>query len=462
MILLPAYKGKSIGVFGLGKSGSATITSLLESGAVVYASDDNAKARESLPKEKNLHAIAHAEWKWEALDAVILAPGVPLTHPKPHDVVAMATKHNVPVIGDVELLLEAQKDATVIGITGTNGKSTTTALIAHILKEAGKDVEVGGNLGTPVLSMRALGKGGVYVLELSSYQLDLLKTARIHVACLLNFSPDHIDRHGTMEGYIAAKKHIFDRQQKDDVAIIGIDDVYGEALARTLIAEKQRTVLPVALTQNVKDGVTVNHQGMLDDGKTQVAINVFPRLKGKHNWQNAAFAFAACARVGLDEKTIVSGMESFPGLAHRLEWVTKVAGVEFINDSKATNADASSKALDAYDVIYWIAGGKAKEGGIEPLGQFFPRIRHAFLVGAAMDEFAKTLEGKIPYTKSVDLKTATEQAAELAFKEGREGATVLLSPACASFDQWPNFEVRGDAFRDYALAIAKEKHHAAA
>lgn len=460
--MLPAYKGKSVGVFGLGKSGSATIASLLESGATVYASDDNAKAREALPKGERLHAVPHAEWKWEALDAVILAPGVPLTHPRPHDVVVMSNGHNVPVIGDVELLLSAQSEATVIGITGTNGKSTTTALIAHILKEAGKDVEVGGNLGTPVLSMKPLGKGGIYVLELSSYQLDLLRTARIHVACLLNFSPDHIDRHGTMEGYIAAKKHIFDRQQSSDIAIIGIDDAYGEALARTLIGERQRKVLPVALTQNVNGGITVDAQGMLDDGQTKIAINIFPRLKGKHNWQNAAFAFAACKQVGLDEKNIVCGMETFPGLAHRLEWVAKVSGVEFINDSKATNADASSKALDAYEVIYWIAGGKSKEGGIEALAHYFPRIRHAFLVGAAMDEFATTLEGNVPYSRSGDLKTATRQAAELAFKERKDGATVLLSPACASFDQWPNFEVRGDAFREYALEIAKEKQHAAA
>ncbi|MFO1241697.1 MAG: UDP-N-acetylmuramoyl-L-alanine--D-glutamate ligase [Rickettsiales bacterium] len=462
MILLPSYKGKSVGVFGLGKSGAATINALLASGATVYASDDNATARDSLAKHEKLHALPHAEWKWSDLSAVVLAPGVPLTHPKPHDVVAMADKNNVPVTGDVELLLAAQPDATVIGITGTNGKSTTTALIAHILKEAGKDVEVGGNLGTPVLSMRALGKNSIYVLELSSYQLDLLKTARIHVACLLNFSPDHIDRHGSMEGYIAAKKHIFDHQRQADVAIIGIDDAYAEALARTLIEEKQRRVLPIALTRKVKDGISVNEQGLLDNGKTKIAINIFPRLKGRHNWQNAAFAFAACSEVGLEEKAIVAGMESFPGLAHRMEWIAKVNGVEFINDSKATNADAASKALGAYDVIYWIAGGKAKEGGIEALGEYFPRIRHAFLVGAAMDAFAHTLEGNVPYTKSGDLKTATAQAAELAFKEKKEGATVLLSPACASFDQWPNFEVRGDAFRDYALAIAKEKQHAAA
>lgn len=484
MILLPAYTGKKVGVFGLGKSGSATIASLLASGATVYASDDNANAREALERQERLHPMPHAAWPWSELNTLVLAPGVPLTHPAPHAAVKLAHENKVPVIGDIELLLSANPEAHVIGITGTNGKSTTTALIGHILKQAGRDVEIGGNLGTPVLSLRALDKNGIYVLELSSYQLDLLKTVRIHTACLLNFSPDHIDRHGSMEGYIAAKKHIFDRQQKSDRAIIGIDDAASEALARTLIAETvppplrgragcaapgegYRTIIPVSTAQPASKGINVDAKGMLTDQTSHeiLSINVgdFPRLRGRHNWQNAAFAYAACRSVGLDAEEIIAGMQNFPGLAHRMEWIARINGVEFINDSKATNADAAAKALDAYETIYWIAGGKSKEGGIASLGRYFPRIVHTFLIGAAAEEFAGTLKGHGEYTQAGDLKNATELAAKMAFKDKRTNAVVLLSPACASFDQWPNFEVRGDAFRAAVKAIAeKESENAAA
>jgi UDP-N-acetylmuramoylalanine--D-glutamate ligase len=454
MILLPQYKGKKVGVVGLGKSGMATIAALEASGAEVLAWDDGLAKKGGAP----VTLTPLPEWPWAEVADLILSPGVPLTHPTPHEAVTRAKQHGVRVIGDVELLLTACPEATVIAITGTNGKSTTTALIGHILREAGQRVEVGGNLGTPVLSFAPLAAGDIYVLELSSYQLELLDQARIHCGCFLNITPDHLDRHGTMEGYVNAKKNIFLKQQPGDTCIIGVDDAYTEAVAREFIARGDRRVIPVGIHARVADGIEVKN-GVLEDGLQNARIDLTPclALKGAHNWQNAAVAYAACRVAGLTVEQIAAGMQSFPGLAHRMERVGTVAGVTFVNDSKATNADATAKALGSYDQIYWIAGGLPKEGGITSLGAFFPRIRHAFLIGQAADDFAQTLEGHVPYTQCGTLDVATRTAAEMAWREGGEGACVMLSPACASWDQWPNFEVRGNAFRDYVQALQKEQ-----
>lgn len=438
MITVAEYKDQKIGVFGLGKAGEAAVTSLVAGGAKVFAWDD------SLTKESG-NNINYKNWDWNNIKALVLSPGVPLTHPKPHEVVTFANKYNVPIVGEVELLFRTCLDATYIGITGTNGKSTTTTLIGHILQQAGVRCEVGGNLGTPALALEPLGKGGVYVIEMSSYQLDLLKTVRFNVAVLLNITPDHLDRHGDMAGYIAAKKHIFDRQTKDDVAVVDV------GIRLEALGIREAKIIEISAEQKLTEGVFVQ-DGILHDGNTQFDISAIPSLIGKHNWQNAAAAYAACRAVGVLPEKIYAAMQNFAGLRHRLQLVATINGVRFINDSKATNADATQNALAPYHNIYWIAGGKPKSGGIESLENYFPNIAHAFLIGEAEADFAKTLEGKVPYTCCGTLEVAVAKAAEMA----KDGNVVLLSPACASFDQFKSFEHRGDVFCELVEKLEKK------
>lgn len=420
MIPLPKYTGKKVAIVGLGKTGLAAAHALHNAGAKLLIWDDNEDACSRLPAPLAQYVVPYSEW--ENVDLLVASPGVPLTHPAPHPAIARMQVAGVPIVGDVELLYEGCPEATYIGITGTNGKSTTTSLIGHILRAAGLRCEVGGNLGEPVLAMAPLGKGEIYVLELSSYQLDLIHTTRFNVAVWLNLTPDHIDRHGSLEGYIAAKQHIFDRQDKDCVAIISTDDAPSAALYETL---KQGTANTITL-------------GSVNAPLPQT-------LQGAHNMQNAAAAWAACRAVGLDDEAIARHIMTFPGLAHRMEWLGEREGIIFVNDSKATNADAAARALGTYHDIYWIAGGVPKEGGIEPLAEYFPRIRKAYLIGEATDAFAQTLEGKLPYHRSGTLTHAFADA--LADAKAAGGGAIVLTPACASFDQFANFEARGEAFR---------------
>lgn len=442
MITITEYKGQSVGVFGLGIAGEATVAALKAGGANVWSWDDRAAGTKHF-----------REWPWQELKALVLSPGVPLTHPKPHEVVVLAKQHNVPVIGDVELLYRAQPQARYVAITGTNGKSTTTTLIGHILQSAGLKVQVGGNLGTAALALEPLGDDGIYVLELSSYQLDLVRTTRFHVAVFLNITPDHIDRHGDMQGYVAAKMHIFDRQTKDDVAVIAVDDEWTREMVLGTRYSVLGGIIPVSAHETLEKGIYVK-SGRLKEQfftgygvpSTEYDLVSIPTLTGQHNWQNAAAAYAAARACGVAPDTIFAAMKTFPGLRHRLQLVATIQGVRFINDSKATNADATSNALAPFEHIYWIAGGKPKEGGIESLAAYFPKITHAFLIGQAEEEFADTLRGRVAFTRCGTLQVAVEKAAKMAFAEGKKGAVVLLSPACASFDQWKNFEQRGDAF----------------
>ena len=452
MIFLPNVSGILFGAVGLGKSGRATVASLLASGAQVVAWDDGEAGRAAAMSEFPSIAIKPvAEWDFAALASLVMSPGIFLTHPA----VIAAQKAGVEVIGDIELLYRAQPDATYIGITGTNGKSTTTTLIAHILKACGKRVEVGGNLGTPALALAPLDAIGIYVLELSSYQLDLVRTTKFNMAVLLNISPDHIDHHGSMENYIAAKMHIFDRMDGDDIAIIGVDDATCEAICRTMLVETEQLVLPIAAGCSVTHGVHWANGKLFNTlGEINIDligdISAIKSLQGEHNGQNAAAAYAACLVNGCSHVDIINAMQTYPGLAHRMEWLGEVAGVQFVNDSKATNADAAEKALKTYDDIYWILGGVSKEGGIAPLARYFPKVRHAYLIGEAAGDFAKTLEGRVSYTHCGTLDKAFDaanNAAALAVqKNGQSTPCVLLSPACASFDQFANFEVRGAAF----------------
>jgi UDP-N-acetylmuramoylalanine--D-glutamate ligase len=443
------FQGRPMGVLGLAKSGRAAAKALAAGGAEILAWDDNPKVREALAAELPIRDLGTANWR--DIAALVLSPGIPHSFPEPHPAVIRAREAGAAIIGDLELLGRAQPDARYIGITGTNGKSTTTALIGHILAAAGRRVEVGGNLGTPALSLAPLGRDGSYVIEASSFQLELISSLAFDIAVLLNITPDHLDRHGTMEGYVAAKRQIFARQNKAAAAIVGIDD----AICRDLCDELRRTgparVVPISVLEPVSGGVYVD-QGWLVDAMGAQSMRVLDlglaeRLPGAHNWQNAAAAYAVARVSGVDTAAATTAICSFPGLAHRQELVDTIDGVRYINDSKATNADATEKALLCYPAIYWIAGGLAKAGGIEFLAPHFGRLRHTFLIGRATEEFAATLDGSVPFTRCGDLATAVAAASAQARHDGVPGAVVLLSPACASYDQFKNFEERGDIFR---------------
>lgn len=447
---LPYASGKTYAVLGLGKTGRATIASLLESGARVIAWDDGEAARSAAAAEFASITLAPvSQWDYGNLAALVMSPGILLSH----EAVRKAEASGVEVLGDIELLYRAQPEATYVAITGTNGKSTTTSLIAHILAACGKRVEVGGNLGIAALSLAPLGAGAYYVLELSSYQLELVRRTRFNTAVWLNISPDHLDHHGSMEHYIAAKQHIFDRQQPQDIAIIGIDDAASAAIARQLQHAQTQRVIPIAVTQHTPAGIDVKHAALharlAAESEARADLSACRALQGEHNWQNAAAAYAACAVNGCAHADIMAAMHSYPGLPHRMQWLGEIAGVQYVNDSKATNADAAEKALKTYDNIYWILGGVAKEGGIEPLVPYFSKIRHAYLIGEAADSFAGILEGQVPWTRSGTLTNAVASAAADARKAAENNSakpSVVLAPACASFDQFPNFEKRGDAF----------------
>ena len=456
MIDLSFLTGKTIAVFGLGRSGIATANALINGGATVLAWDDNEANR----VKSGLTVTDLKTADWTSIDALVLSPGVPLTHPKSHWTVELAKEHAVEIIGDVELLARAHRDTPKVGITGTNGKSTTTALIGHILKATGRDTEVGGNLGQPVLTFAPLANDGAYVLELSSYQLDLTTDIDLDVAILLNVTPDHLDRHGDMTGYVKAKRRIFDGTTNGRVAVIGMDDAYGEALFAELKALGEHKPVPISGDRAVSGGVYAVNGQLIDDlddaAETVLDLNTVATLTGIHNHQNAAAAYAAVRSLGLTRTQAVEAIATFPGLAHRQELVAVIDGISYVNDSKATNAEAAARALTSYADIYWIAGGVAKDGGIDSLKEELSSVRHAFLIGDAAEAFAASLENRVANSRSGDLETAVRQARDMALSNGL-GGVVLLSPACASFDQYPNFEVRGDAFKKLVMALPGER-----
>ena len=431
-------KGKPVAIVGLGRSGLHTYEACKAAGIETVLWDDNPAARKGLQTED----LTKADFSRFAL--LCLAPGIPLTHPQPHPAVLQAHKAGCPVVCDIELFHLAHPSIKTIGITGTNGKSTTTALVGHILKTAGVESAIGGNIGEASLSLPQLSPKGVYVFELSSYQLDLCPTFSPDIAVLINISPDHLDRHGGMGGYIAAKKKIF---RGTGTAIIGLDDnwsrqIYGD------IANTARRDIPVSVEKQLSEGVCVTADGILkDNGKAIFDLKECRTLQGKHNWQNAAMAYAACIALGITVADIITGFKTYPGLAHRQNIVAVHNGVAYINDSKATNDQAAAMALRTYNPIYWIAGGKPKDGGYPDCEPHLGHVRHAFLIGEAEDKMAVWLEEKkIPFTRAGMLEKALNAAHKMAQAEKRQNAVVLLSPACASFDQFKNFEQRGDAF----------------
>jgi UDP-N-acetylmuramoylalanine--D-glutamate ligase len=457
--MIPVYGQfkHAVVVVGLGKSGLSAAAALRAGGAQVSVWDDAASAREAAARQGYRLFNPNDPSGLNAVAALIWSPGVPHTWPKPHPLAVRARALGIPLVCDVDLLCRAQAAAGIVGITGTNGKSTTTALTAHVLAASSRPVAVGGNLGTPALELAPLGPLGTYVLELSSYQLELAPSLSCEVAVLLNITPDHLDRHGGMDGYVAAKRNIFKGQRFPRVAVVGIDDPYAAAAFEDLRKRGEHRAIPISVRQPVPGGIYVDNGALIDaiDGRATPIVDVrsLPRLPGAHNWQNAAAAAAVARAYGVAPAVIAAALQSFAGLAHRQELVAVVNGVQFVNDSKATNADATEKALICYDNIYWIAGGRAKEGGIASLKPHFKRIRRAYLIGEAADAFADTLEGRVPFELYEDLETAIEDAGTAALREKLPGAVVLLSPACASFDMFKNFEERGDRFRDEVRAL---------
>ncbi len=465
MIPVRAFAGKKVAVFGLGRSGLPSARALLAGHALPILWDDRPEGRAAAIAEGfTVEDLADADWSEFA--ALVLSPGAPLTHPAPHWTVESAKAAGVPVIGDMELFGRAVaatpegRRPRVVAITGTNGKSTTTALIGWILNRAGKDARIGGNIGVGVLSLPDMHAGAIYVLEVSSYQLDLVHGFKPDVSVLTNVSPDHLERHGTMEGYVAAKRRIFRNQDWGDTAVIGIDDPWGQQVCTELTAAGRRTVRPISAGRAVGRGVYAL-QGLLYDATgdrtVEVAdLNRARSLPGRHNWQNAAAAYAAVRALGLTQEEAAEGLLTFPGLEHRMEEVGRIGKVRFINDSKATNVDAARQAMSSYPRFWWIAGGRAKTGGIADLKPLFGRIERAYLIGEAATDFARAISDAAPWTISGDLETAVAQAWTDAMASGSE-AVVLLSPACASFDQYPDFEARGEAFRQAVLSLGGKR-----
>lgn len=466
MIPVTTFAGKTVAVFGLGGSGIATANALITGGATVAAWDDGEAGRTAATKA-NIPLVDLAAADWSTFAALVLAPGVPLTHPEPHWTVHKAKAANVEIIGDIELFCRERNahcpDATFIAITGTNGKSTTTSLIAHILHSAGMDVQMGGNIGVPILALEPPAKDRFYVIEMSSFQIDLTPSLNPTVGVLLNITPDHIDRHGTVENYAAIKGRLIVAAK---AAVISIDDAFCRAIYDARIRAPQ---------QSLKDGrpsiVQISTRGVVQNGYYAVADKIFEKtplregpaanlyyakaLRGRHNMENATAGFAVMRAVGLGASSFDKPpFDTFGGLRHRQERVASFGPVDWINDSKATNAESTETALQTFPQnVYWILGGKPKDGGIEPLRPYFKGIAKAYLIGAASDEFAQTLEGQVPYERCVTLDAAVSRASADALAANLANSVVLLSPACASYDQFRSFEHRGDTFRALVLAL---------
>ena len=497
MIRATTFAGKTVAVFGLGASGNATVQSLLAGGANVAAWDDSEAGRVAAEKG-GVPLVDLTKADWSQFSSLVLAPGVPLTHPEPHWVVLKARTAGVEIIGDVEIFARERAahcpEAPFIAITGTNGKSTTTALVAHILKSTGHDVQMGGNIGRAILTLEPPALNRFHVIEMSSFQIDLTPTLNPTVGVLLNVTPDHLDRHGTIENYAAVKERLV---QGADIACIGVDD----DICLAILKRRLSSGLACAFSADKK---LAPGYSMLDDeavcsDATGLAVKLgylegVATLRGKHNAQNALAAVSSVreclARIGENaEINWQTALASFPGLAHRMEEIGELATpggrILFINDSKATNADSTEKALLSFPKdVFWILGGKPKDGGIESLRPHFERVVRAYLIGAATEEFSQTLDGDVAIIPCGTLDVAVARATADAAAYGRgeammlynvQGAmgvgtfvpgiaphpaasktaepVVLLSPACASYDQFKTFEVRGDAFRALVVAI---------
>lgn len=435
MIVSTSWRGKRFAVLGLARSGLATARALLSAGAEVTAWDAKDEVRSTFypdPAAAGTLTLADpVEADLTGLAGVVVSPGVPINK---HPIAARAREAGAPLIGDIELFAQARAELPphkVVGITGTNGKSTTTALIHHILETAGVPARLGGNIGLPILGQEPLPAGGVYVLELSSYQIDLTQSLDCDVAVLLNITPDHLDRYDGFDGYAASKARLFAMQSKGHAAIIGIGDEASQGIAKQ-----------VSRSGRAEDLTKIAPGMCMDQSR-------WPALQGPHNAQNALAAIAACEALGVAQDAIEAGLRSFPGLPHRMERVATVNGVLFVNDSKATNPTSTAPALQAFDRIHWIVGGLAKTDDLDACRPGFGRVVHAYTIGDATERFAQLLAGEFPVEQSGTLAAAVKAAAA----QAQSGETVLLSPACASFDQFRDFEDRGAQFREAVGAL---------
>ncbi len=446
------FEGKSFAVVGLGRNGLPAAHALSAMGAEVLAWDDNPMARAAASGPRI--SVGDPSRSGRRFDALVLSPGIPHLLPAPHPIATWAREQDIPILSDAELLFHAVlasgSRARFAGITGTNGKSTTTALLAHILDAAGIANAAGGNLGPAALALPRLGDDGVYVLEMSSYMLERIAALRFDAAAMLNLSADHLDRHLDMAGYATAKRAIFGRQRPEDLAVIGIDDADSRAMA----AELRRHDKRIATISGVRPAdIWCEHGVLRDDAGPILRMADAPALPGSHNAQNAAAASAMAFHLGASRQDVARAIASFPGLPHRQQRVGVRDGIAFVNDSKATNADAAARALACYPKLVWIAGGIAKEGGIEALVPWFRRIAHAVLIGRDAPMLAATLDAhSIPYTLAGTLDAAVPAAFAAARRLGAD--TVLLSPACASFDQFPGFDARGEQFAALVAGLA--------
>ena len=455
MIPVPGFEGRKVGILGLARSGVATARAVRAGGGEPVVWDDREAARDEARAE-GFTLCDFARDDWPELETLVVSPGVPHLYPQPHPAVARAWGEGVPVDNDIGLFFRALEGTGIrsVAITGTNGKSTTAALIGHVLETAGRDVRVGGNIGKAVFDLEPVTEGGAVVLELSSYQIDVARRLSPDVAIFLNLAPDHLDRHGGFGGYFAAKKRLFETHVPG-VSVIGVDEPEGRFLANRLRAGREPGDALIAISGTRRlggRGRSVAFRGgkivELRDGREIALADLAGArgLRGVHNRQNAAAAFAAARVFGIDGATVEKAFRDFPGLAHRMEEVGRLGHVIFVNDSKATNAEAAAQALSTFDDIHWIAGGRAKEGGVAGLKPFFPKIRHAYLVGESAKVLAAELEGVVTYSISGTIDQAVQEAAKRAAEDPGAEPVVLLSPACASFDQFPDFEARGQAF----------------
>jgi len=429
MMVSPAFAGKKFAILGLARSGMAALEALLASGAELMVWDNREEIRAQVAERVMVADPMHADIA--DCDAIIVSPGIPLnTHP----ITARAAEKSVPIIGDIEIFERARADLPahkLVGITGTNGKSTTTALIHHICETAGIPALMGGNIGLPILSQDPLPQGGVYILELSSYQIDLTRSLDCDISVLLNISPDHLDRYDGFDAYAASKARLFDMMAADKVAILGSDD--------------EKTAL---IEQEMRDEGRIGH--ILNSAEMPLSGQAdWPSLQGPHNMQNARAAVAAAQALGITEDIWRSALESFTGLPHRMERVAEHDGILFVNDSKATNAASAGPALAAYDYIHWILGGVAKSDHLDECAPYFPHVVTAYTIGESAALFQETLEPHMPVVACEMMVTAVEQA----IANAKAGEVVLLSPACASFDQFSDFEARGNCFKQTVAAI---------
>ena len=445
-----------IGILGMARSGLAVLRDALARGQDCIVFDDDAGTLETAVAAGGRHGTVGDV---AGLDALVVSPGVPLHHPAPHAVIAAAREAGVTITSDMDIFAERLEGQTVVGITGTNGKSTTTALIEHLLVAAGRDAVMGGNIGLPVLDLELGGSDRVFVLELSSYQLDLATKITCRIGVLLNVTPDHLDRHGTFAAYVEAKRRLFELQPDDGIAVIGIDDAPSRAIAGELEAAGRR-VIRISAVEPLPNGVFARGTVLIDaldhDACEVVDLADMQSLEGMHNRQNAAAAYAVLRVLGLAPAVAVQGFASFASLPHRMATVARAGRVRFVDDSKATNPEAAIPSLTSFADIFWIAGGKPKPGGFDALLPHLAAVRGAWLIGEAADAIAAKLPDAIPATVARTLEHALPAAFVAARASAAEEPVVLLAPACASFDQFTSYEARGDRFAALARDLAAE------